>query len=74
MPIRIEARYLSGNDMGKRIIGKDVDGEPFRGTLDYLQAASYGVTIGITGEHRVHVLKPHDTVTLNGNMKPAGEQ
>lgn len=65
MPIRIEARYLSWNDLGKRILGKDVNGTPFRGKLDFVAANKDDITIGITSEPGVRTLTTHQTITLN---------
>lgn len=96
MPTQIEARYLSGNDLGKKVtlVFTDEDGEetPLTGTLlcvhhqrvfdeDLRLCEQYPklllgeqtvtITTYVIDDVITRTYQPHETITLDGNMKPS---
>ena len=79
MPIQIEARYLSGNDIGKKIF---IDNPTFGKVAGELANFEVQTRPGNRIAVYVHVndskphgrdiaLEGHEVITLDGNMKPA---
>lgn len=68
--IKREARYLSGND-----IGKTVSARGFTGKLCNLEADVFGVELGIEVEHRKVVwpnLDRNELITITGKEHSNG--
>ena len=76
MPTQIEARYLSGNDINKTISGTDKDGYNFKGKMINLECTEEEIMLFIVDDKGqfLSTVNPHDTVTLDGNMRRPGTQ
>ena len=75
--IKLEARYLSGNDIGKRVCGESLNGSPFAGHMKSVAHHETRVTyITVAYDDMLETVLVYATspVTITGNMLPPEPQ